>query len=803
MVADDRKSKEQLLTELRIARQHIRSLEEGSQLTDPAISLSNTVLMRMLDALPTPIFYKGISGRYFCCNLAFAEMLGISRDRIIGRDARDLAPRELADKYARMDAELYLTGGVQEYETQSQAKNGIRRDILITKSLIRDTLGNICGLVGQALDVSERKAAELALMQSEKKYRKLFEKAPVGIFQTTADGQPLAANNEMARIVGCSTPEEALRTYTDLGTQLYADPKRREEFITLIRNQGYVENFEYEAQRADGEHIWISMNAVMEPATEDSPAMLCGFSKDITGRKQMVRDIRESEERYKQLSDATFEAIFLSRNGICTGQNRTAERMFGYTLEEALGRPGTDWIHPESRETVRQHISTDSTAPYEAVALRKDGTTFPCEIQGRTARKKGELLRITALRDITERKRVMDALEAAKEQAEAANQAKSLFLANMSHEIRTPLNGIMGMLQLLQTTALTPEQEEFADIGVASCKRLVRLVSDILDLSKVEAGRLEIRSEPFELSEILHTTRHLFQPAAQQAGLKLRIVLGDNIPRQLLGDSTRLQQVVNNLVGNALKFTEKGEVVVTAWPLPAPEKEKCRIMLTVADTGIGIPDSKLDNLFTAFSQVENNFQRKYQGAGLGLSISKRLVQLMNGNMAVSSTLDKGTTFYLSLPFARTAPAPRIAQPRIAGVVPAPMEETPGPLRVLLAEDDQSTRFFIQKLLEKCGHRVQAVTNGKQALDMLQNNDFDVILMDIQMPTMDGVAATRAILTDPAFRDKAYIPIVALTAYAMAEDKAVFLEAGMRGYVSKPVAMLELVDVLRQVTTQKA
>jgi PAS domain S-box-containing protein len=813
MAADTSKTKAQLLAQLKAAEKRIQELAPSHAQCHPlpeenSAIFGNAVLLGMLDAMPTPIFYKGKNGRYFCCNKAFADMLQVPRARILGRTARELAPPDLADVYTAMDAKLYRDGGMQIYEIQVQGADGIRRDFVLNKSLIRDASGSVCGVVGQALDVSQRIRAEKALARSEQNYRNLFENAPVGIFQASLDGKLLGANAEMAHILGCNSPQETMDTFPDLGARLYMNPGRRERFLERLHTQGYVNNFEFEARRKDEQRIWISMNAVLvpqEPGENGSGEKISGFCKDITDRKLAVRELLESEERYKQLSDATFEAIFLSRDGICTSQNRSAQRMFGYAPDEAVGRMDTEWIHPDFRDKIRRHMRSDEyTQPYETVALRRDGTTFPCEIQGRMAHKDGQTMRITALRDITERRKAMDALEKAKEQAETANQAKSIFLANMSHEIRTPLNGIMGMLQLLQTTPLSPEQMEYATTGVTSCTRLVRLVSDILDLSRVEAGRLELHNAPFSLSDMLRSLLHLFQPAARQAGLNFHIEQDPSIPNRLLGDSARLQQVLNNLVGNALKFTDSGEVAVEVWRVPdenivASRAEGCRVLFRVSDTGIGIPDDKLGLLFTAFSQVESEYTRQYQGAGLGLSISKRLVRLMDGNMSVDSDPSRGTDFYFSLPLVLPDAPAHCRQPE-SDTAETATDHPFRALRILLAEDDQSTRFFITTVLEKKGHKVHSVANGQQALDALRKHSYDAVLMDIQMPTMDGVAATKRIRTDPELKNSRNTPIIALTAYAMTEDKATFLKAGMSGYLSKPVAAPDLLETLERLTS---
>lgn len=522
--------------------------------------------------------------------------------------------------------------------------------------------------------------------------------------------------------------------------------------------------------------------------------------------------LEANEARIRKIVDIALDAVItIDEHGLVTGWNPQAEQIFGWTADEVIGQPLTNTIIPpayrEAHERgLRHYTATGAGAVLnkriEITALHRSGREFPVELAITPMHLDGRTVFSAFLRDITERKQAEDELRRTKTAAESANRAKTEFLANMSHELRTPLNAIAGTSDILLKTSLTPEQRQCAMMSQRAGQALLRLVNDVLDLAKIEAGTVRLESAPFDLEELLERTKRLMELRQQRQTVALSFTVAPDVPTRLEGDGFRLQQILFNLLGNALKFTDQGSVSLTVSRVTT-DTHRPDLRFTVSDTGIGIPADRLDYIFGRFTQVDSGDNRKYGGAGLGLSICKQLAQLMQGSIQVSSEPGKGSTFTVVLPFTvTTATADAAATSEQDGVakpaIPANQSSLTA-LTLLLIDDSTEIGQLAHLYLKDMPYRLDHITNGPAAIQRYQASHYDLIFLDLQMPGMDGYATATAIRAWEDAQGISRKPIIALTADVLGPARERSRQAGCTGFIGKPFSQATFLDAIQQYT----
>lgn len=521
--------------------------------------------------------------------------------------------------------------------------------------------------------------------------------------------------------------------------------------------------------------------------------------------ERLEADILRREMAESELAllaqNATDAVLRVDLNGRCIYASPSVEQLFGVKASVLVGQRLGASVHPDDRPEMQSFHRALVTGSLDRGvrayrAKRIDMPVYELWIEAHSGLVRdpatGEPREIiTSLRDVTERKRLEAELEAAREHAEAAVRAKSSFLANMSHEIRTPMNGVLGFADLLLNSEISTEQRHQAQLIVDSAKAMMRLLNDILDLSKIEAGQMQISPEPIDLRHALRNCIKLVQPAASQKGLRLDVEIDDALPVCVLLDGLRLRQVTLNLLANAVKFTPAGSVCLRAYGVE--RQGRAMFEVAVEDTGIGIPAHRQAAVFDQFTQAEQSTAKRFGGTGLGLTISKQLAALMSGSLELTSDEGIGTTFTLRLPL---LPAQTDAREAVLIAARATGQR---PLRILLAEDHDVNQVLMKAMLSRLGHECVIVENGLRAVQTATAADahFDLLLMDVQMPVMDGLDAARAIRSAGITAD--HLPIVALTANAYADDVATCLDAGMQDHLAKPLDLAMLTRAVQKWT----
>lgn len=668
-----------------------------------------------------------------------------------------------------------------------------------------DLTGEVKEIIAVTRNITERKHAEKLLQESKQRYKSLFEYNPSSVYSFDLEGHYTSVNASLEKLSGYTWDELRGRSFHSLIEPGHLD-KTIKHFE--LAKRGHAQNYQITLLRKDGRPVDIDVTNV-PIIVDDRVVGVYGIAQDITELNRYIGQIEKLSYEHALILNSVSEGIFgLDNQGNGIFINPAGAAMLGYRPQEFIGKrraiqhtrcDGTPYTLKESPiyRTVRDGVPRASN---EEIFWRTDGSSFLANYRVTPIKDRGEPKGVVVVfSDITNEKEILKA----KESAERSDHAKSEFLAIMSHELRTPMNGVMGMTDLLLDTELTGEQRDYAEIIKDSSKALLRILNDVLDFSKVEAGKMELDIGPIDLRALMESVGELFAKRAEEKNLILSWEIDPGVPQTLMGDSTRIRQVLVNLVGNALKFTDSGSIGVSVRRLQGKDTRSFPLEFAVSDTGIGIPADKAGMLFQSFSQLHPAINRRHGGTGLGLAICRKLVELMGGAIWVESEEGKGSTFRFTLLTGMNEDDVKAGIPR-PGDTEAPSEPSGTPevqqpglpdLRILVAEDQPVNRMLLLRILENHGYAAEAVGNGAEAVDAVMRKEYDLVFMDIQMPVMDGLTATRLI--------REQLPqgsgpvIVAVTAFARREDAEACYAAGMNDFISKPISAAEVRRVIRE------
>lgn len=757
--------------EERVLLSIIRDISERKQ-TEEALREAHETLNAIIQSSPLAIIVFDPQGLVLQWNPAAERFFGWQKDEVIGRFNPLVSPDQIAE-YREMKARVLQGEWFTDLELRRQRKDGASIDVSLSAAPIYDAGGAITSIMGVYTEITARKQVEVALRISEAKMRAILGAIPDMMFRIDAAGTFLDFHNGGKNKI-LLPPEEFIGK-----TMAAVLPPDVSELATFHLQHalatGNMQLFVYQLMMDEEFHDFEARMVV----SADNEVLL--VVRDITIRQQMEQALRTSEERYRTYVENAPDGVFVVNDrGQYLDANPAACAITGYTREELLQRSVADLFAPAHREeggAKFRVLLEQGSFGGEVTLVHRNGSPLVIEL---AAVLLSEGRYIGFAKDITDRKRAEVELLQAKEAAEAANEAKSRFLATMSHEIRTPLNGVVGLTDLLLDSELTADQRECLQGVALSADSLLAVINDILDFAKIEAGKLELSPVYFHPTSLLEETLGTFTLRAKEKGLALTMSIAPEVPSLLIGDAGRLRQVLINLIGNALKFTEHGSVSVGV-EVMTRTPEGIELHFAVTDSGIGIAPELQETIFDAFAQADNSTSRRYGGTGLGLAISMQLVGLLGGRIWVESVVNYGSAFHFTV-WLQSAPmdgATAGAQTRMHEA------DTMRSLNILLAEDNNVNQLVALRMLQKHGHQVQVVADGREAVEAWEQGAYELILMDVQMPVMNGYEATAAIRARELQRGE-HIPIIAMTAHAMKGDVDACLDAGMDGYVAKPI-----------------
>jgi PAS domain S-box-containing protein len=757
---------------------------------------ARSFLATVLENVPLGIMAKDAQGRFLMLNRATEDIYGFRREELLGREIGEVRTASIGEQVSDEDALVLEHGAPMVFESPVLTRHNGERVLQRVKVAVQNEDGPDYMLV-VVEDVTERRREQQELERTRAFLGTVIDTVPVGLtIRDTREGRVVVMNAANEALLGQSRDDVIGKTVHELfppedAAERLAEDRRilesgrvwemEQDLETPHRGLRHIRKLRVGITAQDGSSYVMSItdDITDQKSAQSELERTRGFLETVIENIPVALTVRDAQSRRLLVVNPAFEAQFYT--------SRDQDKV------EAFRKEQSQRFLAQDQEVIRtgEMLVMDEEPVMTSAGLRHLNRR---KVLIRNADGPDYLLTISE--DVTERKLAKDALEDALARAEAANVAKSEFLANMSHEIRTPLNGVLGLADALARMQLTPPQQDIVGMIVSSGKALTAILSDVLDLAKAEAGQLDLREESFSLRETIGSAAHLFETVARDKGLDFIVDFAADGPDRLTGDPLRLRQIVSNLISNAVKFTAAGKVSVKAGARPA-EDGAAVLEVTVRDTGPGITEQARAKLFGRFEQGDGSITRQYGGTGLGLSIAATLANMMGGEITCASKVGEGASFTLSIR-ARIEGADS-APPSAEQTVPVRAPgQTEARLRVLLAEDHLVNQKVVQLMLEGAAELV-IVGNGQEALDAaLSQGPFDVVLMDMQMPVMDGMSATREIRRAETAQGRPRTPIIALTANAMAHQVQATLEAGADLHLAKPITADGLYRAIDQV-----
>ncbi len=760
------------------------------------LSYNNSLhFQELVESLNDWIWKVDEFGVYTYVSPRIKDLLGYEPEEVIGKKPFDLMPQEEAERVSRLFEEFVKKRQpFYALENTNRTRGG---DLVVIETSgvpIFDNLGGFCGYQGVDRDITDRKQVEKKLIDSEKNYRLLVENQNELVVKVDADGRFLFVSPTYCQTFGKSEGELLGKSFMPLVHE--EDRESTAKAMESLQHPPYTAFIEQRALTVAGWR-WLAWSDKAIVDGNGRIEAIIGVGHDITLRKELEAERHATKEKLQNIIETTSEWIWeIDLAGRYTFSNQRILDFLGYQPEEIPELDYYSLLHEDDLKELKQKLPQfiDEQRGWNGWVLRwrhKDGSYRFLESNSKPVfNSAGEHVSYRGTdRDITQRKKSEEVMLAATEAAEAANLTKSVFMAKVSHEIRTPMTAIVGFGELLEGTELTSEQQKYLSLINASSKTLTSLIDDVIDLSKIEAGIMSVKFKNFMLRSLVDKSIATYEQQIAEKNLDFNVCIDRDIPDSLIGDPLRIQQVLLNIIGNAVKFTETGGVSVE---ISMAEETSKRVLLDIAvkDTGTGIAIEKQEKIFEPFTQALSPDSHNYGGSGLGLAISRSLVSLMGGSLHVESEENVGSCFHILIPLQKQnscrSQRPLAESENISWTGPA--------LNILLAEDNPINSKFINTVLTNMGHEVTVVENGKLALDALSMKSFHLVLMDIEMPQMDGASALK-VIRELEQTSGNHLIVIAMTAYALIGDQDKYLNMGFDGYLSKPLRTKDLFDEL--------